>query len=59
VKSVWAETGAPSGHKILPDGVHLVCDASQHAVLRVDAHGKVLDMRLRSARASLCASRTT
>jgi len=41
-KSVWAETGAPSGHKILPDGVHLVCDSSQHAVLRLDAQGKVL-----------------
>src|SRR5882724_1635462 len=41
-KSVWAETGAPSGHKILADGIHLVCDASQHAVLRLDAQGKVL-----------------
>ena len=30
----WAETGAPNGHKILADGTHLVCDASQHAVPR-------------------------
>jgi gluconolactonase len=40
--SVWAETGAPNGHKVLADGTHLVCDASQHAVLRLDANGKVV-----------------
>lgn len=39
---VWAETGAPNGHKILADGTHLVCDASQHAVLKLSADGKVL-----------------
>jgi gluconolactonase len=39
----WAETGAPNGHKILADGSHLVCDASQHAVLRLSADGKMLD----------------
>jgi len=39
---VWAVTGAPNGHKILADGTHLVCDASRHAVLRLDAEGKVL-----------------
>lgn len=39
---VWAETGAPNGHKILADGTHLVCDGSQHAVLRLDAAGKIL-----------------
>lgn len=38
----WAETGAPNGHKILPDGTHLVCDAGKHAVLRLDADGKPL-----------------
>jgi gluconolactonase len=41
--SVWAETGAPNGHKILSDGTHLVCDASQHAVLHLSADGKMLD----------------
>jgi gluconolactonase len=41
--SVWAETGAPNGHKILADGTHLVCDASQHAVLRLSADGQLLD----------------
>jgi gluconolactonase len=41
--SVWAVTGAPNGHKILADGTHLVCDASQHAVLRLSADGKMLE----------------
>lgn len=40
---VWAETGAPNGHKILADGTHLVCDASQHAVLHLASDGKQLD----------------
>ncbi len=39
---VWATTGAPNGHKILADGTHLVCDASRHAVLKLDADGKML-----------------
>src|SRR5262249_8603558 len=43
-KSVWAETGAPAGHKILPDGTHLVCDGNHHAVLHLDADGKILDV---------------
>src|SRR5688572_26573055 len=40
--SVWATTGSPNGHKILADGTHLVCDASQHAVLHLGADGRVL-----------------
>jgi len=40
---IWAETGAPNGHKILADGTRLVCDASHHAVLRLSADGKMLD----------------
>jgi gluconolactonase len=40
--AVWAETGAPRGHKVLPDGTHLVCDASHRAVLRLDAQGRIL-----------------
>ena len=40
--SIWAETGAPNGHKVLADGTHLVCDASRHAVLRLDRNGKVV-----------------
>lgn len=38
----WAETGSPNGHKILADGTHLVCDASRHAILHLDANGKEL-----------------
>ena len=40
--AVWAEIGEPNGHKILADGTHLVCDASHHAVLHIDAGGKIL-----------------
>lgn len=43
MNKVWTETGAPNGHKILADGTHLVCDASQHAVLHLAADGKMLD----------------
>jgi gluconolactonase len=39
----WAVTGAPNGHKVLADGTHLVCDASRHAVLHLDANGKMLE----------------
>lgn len=39
---VWAKTGAPNGHKILPDGTHLVCDGTQHAVLHLDAAGNII-----------------
>jgi len=41
--STWAETGSPNGHKVLADGTHLVCDASRHAVLHLDADGKMLE----------------
>ena len=40
--TTWAATGAPNGHKILADGTHLVCDASRHAVLHLDAQGNLL-----------------
>jgi gluconolactonase len=40
--TAWAVTGAPNGHKILADGTHLVCDGSQHAVLRLDSAGKTM-----------------
>ena len=41
-REIWAETGAPNGHKILADGTHLVCDASRHAVLHLSARGEIL-----------------
>ena len=40
--SIWAETGSPNGHKVLADGTHLVCDAKSHAVLHLDANGKII-----------------
>lgn len=40
--SIWAETGAPNGHKVLADRTHLVCDASRRAVLHLDANGKII-----------------
>lgn len=43
VAEEWARTGAPNGHKVLADGSHLVCDASHHAVLHLDANGKMLE----------------
>ena len=40
--SIWAETGAPNGHKVLADGTHLACDGSQQAVLHLDKNGRVI-----------------
>ena len=34
---------SPNGHKVLADGTHLICDASRHAVLHLDAAGKELN----------------
>jgi len=38
----WVKTGAPRGHAILRDGTHLICDASERAVLHLDQDGKLL-----------------
>lgn len=35
----WAETGRPNGHKVLPDGTHLVADLT---VLRLDRNGTIV-----------------
>jgi gluconolactonase len=40
--STWARTGSPNGHKVLADGTHLICDASRHALLHLDALGHEL-----------------
>ena len=40
--TTWAATGSPNGHKILADGTHLICDASRHAVLHLNADGHFL-----------------
>jgi gluconolactonase len=41
-RKVWIETSGANGHKVLPDGTHLLCVPGDHAVLRIDAAGKVL-----------------
>ncbi len=40
--TTWAATGAPNGHKVLADGTHLICDASRHFLLHLDAAGNEL-----------------
>jgi len=40
--SAWAKTGAPNGHKVLPNGNHLLCDNTHAAVLLLDGHGTIL-----------------
>jgi gluconolactonase len=41
--TTWATTGSPNGHKVLADGTHLICDASRHALLHLDAEGHLLE----------------
>ncbi|PMB14218.1 gluconolaconase [Fischerella thermalis CCMEE 5282] len=41
---IWAETGAPNGHKVLSDGTHLVANSSKQEVLHLDANGKILEV---------------
>lgn len=36
----WATLGAPRGHAILPDGSHLVCDAGQRAIVKLNSEGE-------------------
>lgn len=38
----WAVTGNPNGHKVLPDGTHLVCNNAPPAILKLSADGKTL-----------------
>ena len=40
--TTWSATGAPNGHKVLADGTHLICDASRHFLLHLDAAGNEL-----------------
>jgi gluconolactonase len=39
---VWATLGSPKGHRIEPEGTHLVCDLERRAVLRLSFEGKVV-----------------
>ncbi|MFN3323310.1 MAG: SMP-30/gluconolactonase/LRE family protein [Bryobacteraceae bacterium] len=38
----WGELEDANGHKVLPDGTHLVCAPRQRAVVHLDASGKFL-----------------
>jgi gluconolactonase len=38
----WTTTTAPNGHKILPNGNHLVCDGKHSAVLLINQNGKII-----------------
>lgn len=42
--SIWAILGSPKGHRIEPEGTHLVCDVERRAVLRLSFGGKVIGM---------------
>lgn len=40
--SVWATLKSPKGHRIEPEGTHLVCDTDRRAVVRLSFEGKVI-----------------
>lgn len=40
--SVWLETAGANGHKILPDGTHLVCEPAASRILHGSADGRIL-----------------
>ncbi len=39
----FAKTGSPRGDVVLPDGQHIVCDATQRAILKIDATGSAVE----------------
>ena len=41
-QSIWVETAGANGHKVRPDGTHLLCVPGEKAVLHLDAAGQVL-----------------
>ena len=40
--SIWAKLDGPNGHKVLPDGNHLVCEPKRSQVLLLDANGNII-----------------
>ncbi len=40
--SVWTTLNSPKGHRIEPEGTHLICDTERRAVLRLSFDGKVI-----------------
>ena len=47
--SVWLEAEGANGHKILPDGTHLVCEPGASRILHVSADGQVLGVASESS----------
>jgi gluconolactonase len=41
-QSIWLETTGANGHKVRPDGTHLLCVPGEHSVLHLDAEGSTL-----------------
>lgn len=42
--SVWSTLSHPKGHRVEPEGTHLVCDLERRAVLRLSFEGKLIGM---------------
>ena len=40
--NVWTTLSSPKGHRIEPEGTHLVCDTERRAVLRLSFDGKLI-----------------
>lgn len=40
--TVWTTLSSPKGHRVEPEGTHLVCDTERRAVLRLSFDGKVV-----------------
>ncbi len=41
---LWAFEPEPRGHRLLPDGSHLICDAGRGVILRLDSLGRRLEI---------------
>jgi gluconolactonase len=46
---LWAFEPAPRGHRILPDGTHVICDSGHGAILRLDGLARRLEMVARES----------
>ena len=40
--SLWTTLSSPKGHRVEPEGTHLVCDTERRSVLRLSFDGKVI-----------------
>ena len=54
--SVWTTLSNPKGHRIEPEGTHLICDVERHEVVRLSYDGKVVGVAAKTCDgAPLCA----